>query len=111
MNIPFEPLEGGGYRNVYRLALTVTAFFETHQHWPDRLIANREYLIDLFDKIPKDWHEPVLKRLRFELSDEADALIVADSAGRAVDYSTAAQQREAQAGCDWLFSKPVKMAF
>ena len=109
MNIPFEPLETGGYRDIHRLACTVGAFFEAHQHWPEILVTHPNDLVELFRKIPRAWHEPVLKRLRVEVSDEADTLIVTDAAGRVMDYSTASNQPTAQAGCDWLFSRPVRM--
>jgi hypothetical protein len=109
MNIPFEPLEAGGYRDIYRLACTVTAFFETHQHWPETLVTHPGYLVELFRKIPRDWHDPLLKRLRFEVATEEDTLMVSDSHGLIMDYSTASTQGEAQAGCDWLFSRPIRV--
>jgi hypothetical protein len=111
MNIPFEPLEAGGYREIYRLACTVSAFFTTYQHWPETLVTDRDYLIGLFKKIPKKWHEPLLKRLRFEVSSEAGVLIVTDGNGQSMDYSTTSSQVQAQIGCDWLFSRPVKIEF
>jgi hypothetical protein len=111
MQTPFKPLEAGGYRDIHRLACTVTAFFETHQRWPEKLITHRKYLIALFEKIPKDWHEPILKRLRFELAPDENTLIVMDAEGHAMDYSTAVSLQEAQPGCDWLFSKPEQMTF
>jgi hypothetical protein len=111
MQIPFKPLEAGGYREIYRLSCTVTAFFEAHQHWPDTLVTSRHDLLELFKKIPKDWQEPLLKRLRFEIAPEDNTLIVIDGEGRTMDYSTAAPHQEAQPGCDWLFSKPVQVTF
>jgi hypothetical protein len=53
----------------------------------------------------------VLNRLQFEISPEEDALSVTDADGRIMDYRTAASQKEAQAGCDWLFTPPVNVTF
>lgn len=111
MNIPFEPLGTGGYRDVYRLSVTVTAFFLAYGQWPETLITNKDYLLDLFKKIPKEWHEPLLKRLRFEPAKEDNTLILKDAEGHLMDFSTAAVASEAQLGVDWLFSKPVKLPF
>lgn len=111
MQLPFAPLGAGGYRDIHRLALTVTAFWDAYQRWPETLMASQKYLIELFEKIPKAWHQPVLNRLQFEISPEEDALSVADADGRIMDYQTAASQKEAQAGCDWLFTPPVKVTF
>lgn len=111
MQLPFEPRGTGGYRDLYRLALTVTAFQEAYQYWPATLIASRPYLVELFEKIPKDWQKPLLQRLHIEVAQEADVLTLADAEGRRMDYHAAASQREAQVGCDWLFTPPVQVTF
>jgi hypothetical protein len=53
MQLPFEPQGAGGYRDIHRLALTVTAFWDAYQRWPETLIASGKYLIELFEEIPK----------------------------------------------------------